>query len=407
MATTRAGRAALGDADTGSPFHVTPFRSRFDDVEREHRFFLQQLPLQRRSTLAAVVVMAILALGQIPLSRIAGDAPMSGAHTWTLGGTAAIGFALAIAMSSDRSPQWMLGYIAAAAFVIPGMGAVVIAVGAEIGAQTILMVAGGVILVYFSSRLDLLGSVLTALVYSGITIPAWLLLGAPVRRADVVYTLAATALAHFAGIAEARRVHRELRSSFAQREDLRQLSAIDVLTGLANRRAFDERLDAVWRGWLSTGRAPTVLMLDIDHFKKLNDTLGHQAGDVALRMVAEAIRGCLRKGSDHHVARYGGEEFVVLLPGEDHRVSHAIAERIGAAVRGAGVERAVVPRRSPMTSYDTPLTISIGIASARATMSLAQDLVDAADRALYRAKGDGRDCVRCEDDDAAGASARP
>jgi diguanylate cyclase (GGDEF)-like protein len=398
MATTRAGRAVLGDADTGSPFHVTRIRSRFDDAEREQRFFRQQLSLQRRSTLAAVVAMAILTLGQIPLARVAGGAA-SGPEALTLGITAAVGFVLAIAMSSDRSPQLTLGLLAAAAIVIPGMGAVVIAVGAEIGAQTILLVAGGVILLYFSSRLDLLGSILTALAYSGITIPAWLLFGAPVRWADVVYTLAATALAHFAGIAEARRVHRELRSSFAQREDLRQLSAIDVLTGLANRRAFDERLAAVWRGWVTTGRTPTVLMLDIDHFKRLNDTLGHQAGDIALRMVAEAIRGCLRKGSDHQVARYGGEEFVVLLPAEDHRVAHAIAERIGAAVRGAGIERAVISRHSPISAYDTPLTISIGIASARATMVAPQDLVDAADQALYRAKHDGRDCVRCEDDD--------
>lgn len=406
MATTRAGRSALGDADTGLPFHVTRFRSRFDDPEREKRFALQQLPLQRRSTLAAVVVMALLTLGQIPLSRVAGG-PVTSTEAWALGIAAVVGLALAVAMSSDRTPSVTLGLISAAAILVPGMAAVVIAAGAEIGAQTILLVAGGVIVVYFSSRLDLLASVATALAYSGITITAWLLVGGPVQWADVVYTLVATALAHFAGIAEARRVHRELRSSFAQREDLRQLSAIDVLTGLANRRAFDERLAAVWRGWVTTGRTPTVLMLDIDHFKKLNDTLGHQAGDVALRMVAEAIRGCLRKGSDHQVARYGGEEFVVLLPAEDHRVAHAIAERIGAAVRGAGIEKAVISRRSTITAYGMPLTISVGIASARATMTAPQDLVDAADRALYRAKRDGRDCVRCEDDDMAAVSARP
>jgi diguanylate cyclase (GGDEF)-like protein len=406
MATTRAGRSALGDSDTGSPVHVTRFRARLDDPERERRFALQQLPLQRRSTLAAVVVMALLTLGQIPLTRVAGGAATS-AEAWALGIAAAVGLALAAAMSCDRTPSVTLGLISAAAVLVPGMAAVVIAVGAEIGAQTILLVVGGVIVVYSSSRLDLLASVATAMAYSAVTVPAWLLVGGPDRWADVVYTLVATALAHFAGIAETRRVHRELRTSFAQRENLRQLSAIDVLTELANRRAFDERLAAVWRGWVTTGRTPTVLMLDIDHFKKLNDALGHQAGDVALRMVAEAIRGCLLKGSSHQVARYGGEEFVVLLPAVNHRVAHVIAERIGAAVRGAGIEKAVISRCSTIAAYEAPLTVSVGIASARPTMTGPQDLVDAADRALYRAKRDGRDCVRCEDDDVAAVAGRP
>ncbi|MEO7126822.1 MAG: GGDEF domain-containing protein [Nakamurella sp.] len=400
MATTRRAKFCANDAAAGSLFQITRVRARFDDPEREQRFIRQQFPLQRRSAWAAVVVMTLITMGQWPLARVVGNMPIAGSRAWILGIGAAVGFLLSLVMWSDRSPKWTSGAVVAAAFVVPGMAAVVIAVGTELVSQVTLLVAGGVFVAYFSSRLDLLASTMTAFIYSAVTIPAWLLVGPTSRPADVGYTLAVASLAHFVGVAEARRVHQELRNSFAQREDLRQLSAIDVLTGLANRRSFNERSAAAWRVWTSTGRTPTVLMLDIDHFKRLNDTLGHQAGDIALRMVADAIRGSLRKGSNHQVARYGGEEFVVLLPAEEHHVAHAIAERIGAAVRGAGIEQAVVPRNSTIKSYDRPITLSVGIASAAKAMVNPQDLIDAADRAMYRAKGDGRDCVRCEDHDA-------
>jgi diguanylate cyclase (GGDEF)-like protein len=391
-----------GGAATGSRYRLTAWRSRFAEVERERRLYAQQLPLQRRSTQAAAVMVALSALAQFPLAAATGGRPITDAGALALIVSAAASLLLAIAMSTDRSPRRTLGLITVAAFVIPGVCGTIIAAGADIGAQTILLVAGGVIMAYFSSRLDLLGTILTALAYSTITLSSWLLFGPPVRRADVVYSLFAVAMLHVLGIAETRRLHREIRSTFAQREDFHRLSVIDVLTGLPNRRAFDDRLDAVWRDSPETGHVPAVIMVDIDHFKMLNDTLGHHAGDIALRMVADAIRGCRRAGDDHQMARYGGEEFVVLLSDGGHRAAHAVADRVVAAVRSADIAASVSRLTTPPSSYERHVTISVGIASASAAMARAQDLVDAADRQLYRAKNAGRDCVRCgEDDDVA------
>lgn len=395
------------DAVTGSPFHITGIRVRFEDVEQERRFIRQQLAPQRAVTVGACLVLLVAIGVQRLIARRLDDAPIAAPNAVVL---LVAGIALIISILGllfHRSPSWTFRWIVIAAVVLAFAAGALIAAGTMIAAQSILVVPGGVVVAYFTSRLDFLGSLVAAVLYSAVTVPAWLIFGPEVDRPDMVYTLVATALAHLVGIAETRRMQRTLRKAFAQHEDLRQLSTIDVLTGLANRRAFDERLDAVWQSWQVTGRTPSVLMLDLDHFKKLNDSLGHAAGDVALRMVADAIRGALRKDSDHMVARYGGEEFVVLLPHEEHQVVHAVAERVIAAVRGSGVDRAVVPRGVERPAGLPPLTISVGIARGRASMQRAAELVDAADRALYRAKGDGRNCVRCDDDAEPSASMRP
>lgn len=395
------------DAVTGSPFHITDLLVRFENRQQERRFIRQQLAPQRAVTLGACLILLVAIGVQWPIAGRFGEPPMTMPDAVTLVVAAALLVVPVLGLWFHRSPAWTYRWIVIAAAVLPFAAGALIAAGTAIAAQPILVVTGGVVAAYFTSRLDFLGSLASAVLYSAVTVPAWLIYGPEMDRPDVLYTLVATALAHLVGIAETRRMQRTLRRAFAQHEDLRQLSAIDVLTGLANRRAFDERLASVWRTWQATGRTPSVLMLDIDHFKKLNDGLGHAAGDVALRMVADAIRGSLRQGSDHLVARYGGEEFVILLPHEEHQVVHAIAERVIAAVRGSGVDRAVVPRGVERPAGLPPLTVSVGIARARASMHRSAELVDAADQALYRAKGDGRDCVRCDDDAEPAASARP
>lgn len=384
---------------TGSPFTITSARVRFEDVDQERRFFRQQLPLQRRVTRGVLAVVLLLIAAQWAMVQVLDGQSLSAASRWWLIGASAVTLVLLAGMWRDRGLRVTYRWLAAAAVLLPGLTGVVIAAGADVGVQPVLLVVAGVVVTYFTSRLDFVSTAAAALAYTAVTVPVWLLFAVVPGRTDVVYTLVATLFAHFVGIIEARRVHRELRVSFAQREDLKHLSAIDVLTGLANRRAFDDWIARVWATWQQSGTTPTVLMLDIDHFKRLNDTLGHAAGDVALRMVADSIRGALRKGNGHLVARYGGEEFVVLLPTEEHRVAHSIAERIGAAVRDSGIESAILPRDGSKPAANNPLTISIGIASARVSMERAQELVDAADRALYRAKDEGRNCVRCADED--------
>lgn len=167
---------------------------------------------------------------------------------------------------------------------------------------------------------------------------------------------------------------------------LEDMASHDGLTGLANRACFDHTLDAEWHRMLRAGRPLSLLMVDIDHFKAYNDNLGHQAGDQVLTAVAQGLAHSFRRAGEL-VARYGGEEFAVLLPdvGEDDAV--ALAEAARANLRGLAI---VHPG-----SEGGYLSASFGVASVfPVRQGTAVGLLARADAALYRAKAEGRDCVR-------------
>jgi diguanylate cyclase (GGDEF)-like protein len=158
-----------------------------------------------------------------------------------------------------------------------------------------------------------------------------------------------------------------------------RVSLLDELTGIPNRRAFDQALDERTKEAAREQRALSVLMIDIDHFKTFNDTLGHLEGDVALRSVARLLAGALRRPADF-IARYGGEEFVVILPGTDEDGAQVVARRMNRAVYDAQLEHS--------NGIDSRVTVSIGVAT-RAPDHV-QGVVMHADRALYSAKHAGR-----------------
>jgi two-component system, cell cycle response regulator len=162
---------------------------------------------------------------------------------------------------------------------------------------------------------------------------------------------------------------------------LRNLSIRDGLTGLYNHRHIVELVQAEFDRLGRHQGAFSVLMIDIDHFKKVNDEHGHPAGDAVLREVANVIQGCLRTIDD--VGRYGGEEFVILLPQTPHEEAMATAERVRSQV-GAHVFRA--------QGNALQVTISVGVATAPADgVDSGGALIREADKALYRAKSAGRD----------------
>jgi len=169
----------------------------------------------------------------------------------------------------------------------------------------------------------------------------------------------------------------------AQSDLLRQMVFLDGLTGVANRRCFDERLDVEWRRAARSASPLALLMLDVDHFKRFNDCYGHQMGDECLRQVAAAIKGSLVRPGDV-VARYGGEEFACILPATDFE---------GALAVGAGIEQAVRGLQIPHAQSDVSdvVTLSIGV-----SMGLPERdgdparLLALADAQLYRAKHGGR-----------------
>ena len=165
------------------------------------------------------------------------------------------------------------------------------------------------------------------------------------------------------------------------------LSSRDALTGLANRRQFEltitREIDRVARA----GEPALVLMADIDHFKRVNDTYGHPAGDQVLRVVAEALQDCVRPMDT--VARYGGEEFAIILPNCPTAFGLTAAERI----------RAKVERRSITVAPGVEVRVTISIGGAFAPQwvrSSAALWVERADRQLYRAKFEGRNRVCLE-----------
>ncbi|MBF0169551.1 MAG: diguanylate cyclase [Nitrospinae bacterium] len=169
-------------------------------------------------------------------------------------------------------------------------------------------------------------------------------------------------------------------------ENLKRLLVTDPLTGVANRRAYDEQMDEEWRRGIRHRTELCLLMIDIDHFKTFNDTFGHQEGDRCLRLVAQSIRSVVNRAGDL-VARYGGEEFGVILPETSLAEGAAIAEKMREAV-------AHDPQGVAFERWNRQVTVSIGVAAVVPTMDYSPSfLIGRADIALYRAKSDGRNRV--------------
>lgn len=170
------------------------------------------------------------------------------------------------------------------------------------------------------------------------------------------------------------------------------LANMDGLTGLANRRQFDEALTRAFERVSQTGNHLSLLLVDVDHFKQFNDRYGHQAGDECLRKVAHAIAGCVR--SEDTVARYGGEEFAVVLPYADETTARSIGKRVRDVVRGMGIAH----EGSREQGGPGLVTISVGCTTAGQPGDGPADLIRRADAALYEAKRTGRDRVLSTED---------
>jgi diguanylate cyclase (GGDEF)-like protein len=180
----------------------------------------------------------------------------------------------------------------------------------------------------------------------------------------------------------------DITEHFHEEEKLRLLSSTDGLTGLTNRRVFDEALETEWRRARRLGYTLTIIMADIDNFKKYNDTFGHVEGDECLRMVARTLKSGLHRAGDM-AARYGGEEFTLLLPMAKEGQAAKIADDMRARVAALKISH----QRNGPTGV---VTISMGVASLVPVGDLtSRDLLTMADRALYRAKELGRNRVSC------------
>ncbi len=169
----------------------------------------------------------------------------------------------------------------------------------------------------------------------------------------------------------------------ASREAMRERATHDALTGVWNRAAVLDMLQLEFNRSGRENQPLSVIMLDLDHFKQVNDTFGHQAGDEVLREVTRRVQCGLR--SYDALGRYGGEEFVVIAPGCDEESAFSLAERLRTAVNAAPVSTA---------TGLIPVTVSLGIASLSEDINSPESLLRDADKALYGAKSAGRDCAK-------------
>ena len=165
----------------------------------------------------------------------------------------------------------------------------------------------------------------------------------------------------------------------AANSKLDRLASRDQLTGIANRRAFEEAVVREWKRCTREGKEISLIMVDVDHFKSYNDLRGHQAGDDCLRRVATILDGLVARPADL-VARYGGEEFVVLLPDTGRRGAVQLANQMCGAVESHQIPHG----RSPTCEFVT-ISLGVGVATPRSRAGL-KDLVLSADRCLYSAR---------------------
>lgn len=171
---------------------------------------------------------------------------------------------------------------------------------------------------------------------------------------------------------------------------LEQLVSIDSLTEVANRRRFDEVLDQEWRRSVRNELPLSVIMIDVDFFKALNDSYGHAAGDICLKQIAQALKNTTRRSSDT-VARYGGEEFSAILPNIQFSDAMKLAEQMR-----LNVQQLAIPH--PRSPLGPQVTVSLGVATALPTKAVAPaQLLAQADEMLYRAKQSGRNRVEGAD----------
>jgi len=169
-------------------------------------------------------------------------------------------------------------------------------------------------------------------------------------------------------------------------QKLNELSSMDGLTGVANRRRFEEYMESEWARGIRSVKPLSVIMVDIDFFKAYNDTYGHLAGDECLKAVAMGLKEMLKRPGDL-ICRYGGEEFAVILPETPKNGAVFLAEAMRAHVEVMGIPH----QKSPISRF---VTISLGVASAIPDRySSPKELIAAADNALYSAKRQGRNRV--------------
>ena len=232
-----------------------------------------------------------------------------------------------------------------------------------------------------------IASATLAIVFTAVAVPWWLFVVKALLPFDqMLRVLVWLVFANALGFIAANSIQRGQRERYAQSLLLKELLSTDAMTGIGNRRRFDDALDREWRRCSRSGKPLSLIMVDVDHFKAYNDYHGHLQGDECLRQVARLMVGCVGRPGDL-VARYGGEEFVCLLPEVNAEGARAVAVKFVMAIARGAIPHGALPN-------DGRLTISVGVATSNnVSQQTPAGLVALADGLLYDAKRAGRDQI--------------
>jgi diguanylate cyclase (GGDEF)-like protein len=366
------------------PAAVTRWTARLVDADIERGFRDSRFQDDRRRVL--VLMGFIAAAGAlVVLGRFIAHLGGHGAWFGLLPPTvpvmvAAIGAAIIL---RAKSPQALEVSLLAVGTIVVTVRFTIMTLQPVIADNWLPLMVTSLFVIYLYLPVRLFVAITFAAFYSTAAVTWWLsLYGRPLTPEQIYFGLLWIALGNGLGFAAANALQRGQRAQYAQKLVMQQLLGTDALTGIANRRNFDEALARNWHRCARDGRPLSLLMIDVDHFKAYNDYHGHQKGDECLRRVARALVDCIAS-PDAVVARYGGEEFVCLLPGMDQRAAAKMARRAAAAV-----DRAAVPH--PASPASDRITVSIGVATAEVFLGEASELLMLADKLLYAAKNGGR-----------------
>lgn len=258
-----------------------------------------------------------------------------------------------------------------------GLGiALLIAFGDDMAYRGGLMIPPGILICYLVFRYDLRTLTLLAAAYTVFTVTGWMHAEPAPQSSEIIFLLMLAAISHALGFVESRRAQSERRTMFAQQQTLARMARRDDLTSLHNRRHFCDAVDEYLRGPIDEQHEAAIMLVDLDRFKEINDSLGHHSGDVVLRKIAARLRHALPQA--RVLARLGGDEFGALLVGKAD----------GSVLAQARQLLAKLDEPIEIDGLSLQVYASIGL-SPRRPGEDRQSLMQHADIAMYRAKRRG------------------
>ena len=381
------------DDDAADRVHgpaITGFMHRLADPEMERRYRETLAPQAQRRLVSLIwVVLLVIAtrIGAPTLNLLPDPTATAGLLPRILQiATCLIGLGLLRKPRRNATIEAVSG-----AFVISTLATSCLLLPAMDTDGSVALLLGTVPLLYFGSPLRI--QFLAPMMLAGSTamLVAWTR-GHPTPRSVAIFQVAEwLVILNLLGVVAMRLMRFTLRRQWSLSQALRHLATHDGLTGIANRRHYDQMLEREWRRCQDAGRDISVVLVDVDFFKLLNDGIGHAAGDDCLRDLAALLRQCVTSGvndTENVVARTGGEEFACILPGAGELAARAVAERIAVCLRDQQMPH-------PGSPIGPHITVSLGVATARPSDGMTvRDLTGLADRLMYAAKSDGRDRIR-------------